>query len=282
MKQYGLTGCEIALPLIDHFGYERTLKSRVLGKHNHDGPEIVFLIEGSMVWNFSENKSIMQKGNTFHILAAGDSHWPENNLQTPCKQAWLVFNRYSKKSHLNTTLSSDLISKLISLLNNNGGLVFKMDSQMSQSVKKFMNICISFKNSNSEYDKAKIRNSLCQLLLDTFKNLTEDKSISDQSVIFSAKKYLESNYQQPISMEQLAEHLGYKSTWILKVFTREEGVPPGQYLQRYRVEKAKEMLKQTKLTITKVALENGFSNSQYFSQVFKKYTGMLARDYRKI
>ena len=282
MEQYGLTGEMIAMPLIDHCGYERTLKSRFLGKHKHEGPEIVFLVEGSMVWNFSKNKSIMQKGNTFHILAAGDSHWPDNNLQTPCKQAWLVCNKYSKMSHTNTTLSPELIIEITSQFNANSGQMYKMDAQILESVKRFINLSKALKiKPNNEYEKARIRNSVCQLLLDTYKYLTGDKIMSDQTVIFEAKQYLEKNYQKPVPMEQLAKHLGYTSTWILKVFTREEGVPPGQYLQRYRIEKAKEVLKKSNLTITKTALENGFSNSQYFSQVFKKYTGMSAKEYRK-
>ena len=282
MEQYGLTGDKIAMPLIDHMGYERTIRSRRLEKHKHEGPEIVFLIEGSMIWNFSKNKSIMQRGNTFHVLGAGDAHWPDGSQQTPCKQAWLVLNEYCEINNRNTTLNSELIVELISLLNENSGQMYKMDSSILQTVKNFISLSKAFKSSSlNNYVIANLRNSVCQLLLDTYCYLKGDKTMSDQTIIFEAKQYLEKNYQMPVPMEQLAKYLGYTSTWILKVFTREEGVPPGQYLQRFRIDKAKEMLKNGDLTITKVALENGFSNSQYFSQVFKKYTGMQPKEYRK-
>ena len=52
------------------------------------------------------------------------------------------------------------------------------------------------------------------------------------------------------------------------------------YIKKLRMEKAKELLKQTDLTISQVAAQTGFSDYNYFCRVFKKETGIPAKKYR--
>ena len=54
-----------------------------------------------------------------------------------------------------------------------------------------------------------------------------------------------------------------------------------QYLNKLRINHALEIMKDTTLSITEVAMQCGFSDSTYFSKVFKKYTGKSPLDYYK-
>ena len=121
--------------------------------------------------------------------------------------------------------------------------------------------------------KSKIRAVICHMLIEIYEQVLKPEVAAEHYIITAAKKYLEGNYHRNISMDDLTRHLGYSSTWILKLFCREAGVPPAQYLQRYRIEKAKEMCRKGQMNITDIAFACGFHSSQYFSQVFKKYTG---------
>ena len=56
---------------------------------------------------------------------------------------------------------------------------------------------------------------------------------------------------------------------------------PFEYLIEYRIEIAKKLLKSTKLSMTEVAQETGFSSSAYFSKIFKRECNMTPLEYRK-
>ena len=53
------------------------------------------------------------------------------------------------------------------------------------------------------------------------------------------------------------------------------------YIEGKRMEKAKEYLKNNVWTVTEIAIETGYSDSNYFSKVFKKYTGVSPKQYRE-
>ena len=64
-------------------------------------------------------------------------------------------------------------------------------------------------------------------------------------------------------------------------FRQEIGTTPIKYLQRYRINQSKRLLLETQQTITEVALTVGFSDSGYFSRIFRRETGLTPEAYRQ-
>jgi two-component system, response regulator YesN len=83
-----------------------------------------------------------------------------------------------------------------------------------------------------------------------------------------------------LQISDLVRHLGYSRARIFEMFKAGTGMTPNDYLLRCRVRNARNLLADPERPITEIALETGFSSSQYFSQVFKKYTGMTPSRYR--
>lgn len=69
--------------------------------------------------------------------------------------------------------------------------------------------------------------------------------------------------------------------YSLRLFKQSMGVTPHQYLIQQRMEKAKQLLKQEKVSIVEVAAQCGFSNQSHFARVFNKNTDLTPRAYRK-
>ena len=69
--------------------------------------------------------------------------------------------------------------------------------------------------------------------------------------------------------------------YLTYCFRQELGMTPIAYLNRYRVAQAKRLLKETDSTITQIALDVGFSDSGYFSRVFRREAGMSPDAYRR-
>jgi len=68
---------------------------------------------------------------------------------------------------------------------------------------------------------------------------------------------------------------------LSRIFRRELGISPWDYLNRYRIKQAKELLTNTQDSITSVALRVGFNDPAYFSRVFRKQVGQSPSTFRK-
>ncbi len=71
------------------------------------------------------------------------------------------------------------------------------------------------------------------------------------------------------------------ATGFIKRFKYETGLTPADFFQRIKVEEARRRLAVPKAAITAIAFDLGFSSSQYFASVFKKYTGTTPREYSR-
>jgi AraC-like DNA-binding protein len=99
--------------------------------------------------------------------------------------------------------------------------------------------------------------------------------------VLRAKEMLDHQPGRPWRLEDLARLSGLSANHLVECFTREVGVAPRQYLLQARVKQAQEMLLQSDIPITMLALELGFSSSQHFAATFKRLTGTTAVEYRK-
>ncbi|AJY73412.1 helix-turn-helix transcriptional regulator [Paenibacillus beijingensis] len=126
-----------------------------------------------------------------------------------------------------------------------------------------------------------------RVLLGEFGRLNAGSLPPSASLVTEAEKaveqtarWLQTQYVQPISVEQMAHSLGYHRTHLSKIFRRITGLSPMQYLLQIRMERAKELL-HTGLTIEQVAASSGYPDPLYFSRQFRKATGLSPTDYRR-
>lgn len=95
------------------------------------------------------------------------------------------------------------------------------------------------------------------------------------------KRYIDANYQDPITLDFLAEMAHLNKYYFSHVFSETYGYSPINYLNERRISVSKELLKTTDYSIAEIARLSGFSSQSYFSQSFKKSCDMSAGSYRK-
>ena len=86
---------------------------------------------------------------------------------------------------------------------------------------------------------------------------------------------------EPLSVQEISNAVNMSTSYFHQQFAQEMGMTPADYRNRQRVQEAKQLLRETTLSITEIAFELGFTSSQYFSIVFKRYTGLTPTAYRK-
>jgi len=99
--------------------------------------------------------------------------------------------------------------------------------------------------------------------------------------IMTAQNCLEKNFKDDISVEALAADRGMSPRNFSRRFKLATGDTPSYYLQRVRIELAKDLLTNTDKHITNIAFDIGYNDSSYFSRIFKKQLGILPKQYRK-
>ena len=102
----------------------------------------------------------------------------------------------------------------------------------------------------------------------------------NKQIVSSAVGFMNANYSRRISLNLISKHCHCNATYLSHLFRRETGLCITDYLNRCRVERAKQLLDITDLTVTQIASEVGFGDSSYFSRTFKKIQGLSPADYR--
>ncbi|KMT66740.1 helix-turn-helix transcriptional regulator [Catenovulum maritimum] len=98
-------------------------------------------------------------------------------------------------------------------------------------------------------------------------------------LVESTKKYILAHYHQALSISSIAESLNVSHSYLMATFKKETQQTINQYLIDVRINKAKQLLLNS--SITQTAYDVGFNNSNYFSTVFKKQTGLTPKSYQQ-
>lgn len=96
-----------------------------------------------------------------------------------------------------------------------------------------------------------------------------------------ALDYIHANLDNQLSLETIASELSLSHYYFCSLFKQSTGVSPWQYVIRQRVERAKQLLKNSELAISEVALACGFSNQSHLNKHFNKLTGITPNRYRR-
>ncbi|ABN53414.1 MAG TPA: AraC family transcriptional regulator [Hungateiclostridium thermocellum] len=114
-----------------------------------------------------------------------------------------------------------------------------------------------------------------------WENSIKNKSPKIKELIQASVNYINNNYERDISLKDIARYVFLSTSYFTRAFKEEMGISPINYLLKIRVERAKELLKDTDNRISDIALSVGFSNQQRFNDIFKKYVKLTPLQYRK-
>ena len=98
--------------------------------------------------------------------------------------------------------------------------------------------------------------------------------------IETVKKYIYENYDKEISVDYLADMVFMAPSYLSHVFKKETGQNLSKFIKAYRMEKAKEMLKETHNKIVNISYAVGYPNVSYFCQSFREYFGVSPQKFR--
>lgn len=113
-----------------------------------------------------------------------------------------------------------------------------------------------------------------------FLNMPKGSKLQD-FYMKEALAFIEQNFQNNISVEDIASTCGLNRSYFGKIFKNAVGKSPQEFLLNYRMIKATELLKLTQLSVGDISIAVGYANQLHFSRAFKNIYGISPREWRK-
>lgn len=146
-----------------------------------------------------------------------------------------------------------------------------------------------FPENHDIYKELNKRNSIDEkktYITDVFRKISQfasDNKYRQQSrILEKINLYLEENYSKDISLDTVAEVVNLSASYLSFIFKESSGLNFVDYVNQFRLQKAKELLCNTSYNIAQVAELVGYNSANSFSKVFKKYNGISPGQYRKL
>lgn len=248
-----------------------------LDLHVHENKmEIVYIVKGEQIYNVKDKDYVVKSGECF-IVYANELHSTGCNPEDKANFYYFIIDLNKHKDNFigYGDIEGD---NIVNLLNNNEDRVFKGSTRIADI---FDNL-IQIPSRNVPYKKTIIRNLVSELLL----NIIECKNTHDadcyDNTMQNITDYIDKNIYSNISIPELAVICRLSETRFKTKFKKQFGMPPHEYILRKKIGTAKILLSSTDMTITDVAFTLSFSSSQYFSTVFKRFTCMSPKNFKKI
>ena len=131
--------------------------------------------------------------------------------------------------------------------------------------------------------------TLLDLKMVTFEILTQIKegikqeiSSNHMPVIEEVQDFVENNLSLDISLQMVADHVYLHPAYLSKIYKGETGEGFSEFLCRKKMEKAADLLKNSKQKIYEISMDLGYKDTSYFIRKFKKHFGITPQEYRQI
>lgn len=157
--------------------------------------------------------------------------------------------------------------------------------EMILAIRKLLaNMMISYYRQDECY-RIEMKSYICQMLLLLIRNFKEEGSAiqkidNGDRRLMQIIHYMESNYEQMITLEEVAKKFFLSTSYLSRYFKQKMGMGFSRYLMNIRLKHSMKELLYTTDSISQIAMNNGFPNTKSFSSYFKEVHGMTPHVYR--
>jgi AraC-like DNA-binding protein len=262
------------------------LYENIIYCHYHGDVEFIYVTEGVLNLQIDLKNFVIRTGEAA-IVNIGEVHFGNSADGNDCSVYAIVFNPIMLSFNSNDLCQTEYIGPFIDnkfKLPNH----IKKDTSWGQAILSNIEDILASTNKGGFGYELKVKAMLYGILSEIMSSNTfiknENITTRRQDKIDRLKKalnYIQNNYMNRIYISDLAELLNMSEDNLFKFFKALTGKTPVSYINLYRIEVAKELLRDLSLPLTEICFSVGFENMSYFIKTFKKYKDCTPNEYRK-
>lgn len=273
----------LSIETINRISYYHYSKHFTFNGEYHTPWELVYVDSGEVVvstdhesYTVSQKHFFLHSPNEFHAICSNNTNSKVLILSFECTQGEELLLSLCHNIHKIDSEQLDIFRIILNeYLNNFDGTNFFDLPSKSQQHDIILDMSLFI-----------IRNNLENLFILSLNRLykaqfNNNHNNNTNPIIADIIQYLNENLNSNITLDELAQKVGYSQSYISKIFRKETNLSITSYLIHLRIEHAKELLADDFLSIQDIAEQTGFSSLQYFSKLFKSKTGYTPSEFRK-
>lgn len=253
---------------LKEYGYSNERKFSVGNTNNYSDYIFLYIIDGVMRFTKNHNTQYLHPDN----IIVSSCHTPLVFTKTSrdCEYFYIIVSGSHIKKYYNMirTSSSVLRSTPLSQLQDYFIELMNMDYRDSEEITMKGGLLIH----NILYELHQI-----SIGVSNTKKLTP---VQD-TVVSQALTYIKNNYQNDLTVDNICNEVSFSKYYFCKIFKEHMGITVHQYVNEFRINKSKELLSYSKLSITAIANSVGFKTQLTYSRAFERATHMTPSEYRR-
>lgn len=262
------------MPLIETLGAIRSHSASRISWHAHERYELLFLLDGATAYEFSGGRTVELPGGHFLVVPPRTRHRGTHDVRMPAELCGVVFDPRRRGGGRNTPFDAHDLGWLTHQFDRHALVAQPMGQELRRLATVLSRLVREFhRRERSRARVIALRLQVAAVLSAAARQLNVAADAAPRMAIAAALAFLDGHYREPIRMAAVARVVGCGRSRLFQLFKESTGMTPNDYLQRLRVTRARALLTTTDRTVTDVAYATGFSSSQYFSNVFRKYAG---------
>lgn len=257
---------------------KREAAYRMPSTHLHEFHELLYLSSGEC--NFFLNHKIYKiKAGDLVVVPRGYIHKTNYTGKGESLRFVIKFT-HEELRWVEETAGKEAISEMFEKM------LFKIPEKRRDYVENLMNSMNAENRQNDEFSWAFNRLHFQELLLFVMRCMRYGENavrelVVENQIIQDIAAYIYQNYDKNIYLEKVAGEFNISRSYLSKKFKSVTGFGFKEYLTSVRIQEACRRLLETDYSITRIAMECGFNDSNYFGDAFRRYKGISPNKYRK-
>ena len=252
-------------------GFERCRIHKPLINSNKPCYIIHYVVHGEGTLTY-QNKTYKINKNNLFILPPHSNASYRQSKNNPWLYIWLEISGANLKS---------LLEKIHFSSTN---FIYKDDDNLTLK-NIFQNMINDDNNSLERCENLVILEYIFKIfsfLIKNYNHETDEYNTKQEKIVNKICEYLYTKFDDPyLSIDDVAKQFYFTQSYLCRLFKKQTGITPIQYIDELRMKKAIELLNHKDFTIEQIAETLGYTNQFYFAKRFKKYYGMPPSKYKQ-
>ena len=245
------------LPIIFHQDHLNVNNNKSCISNYHENIELLYCVEGCGKVVINSNAIDMHKGNLI-LINSGDIHYTITETQCFTYYCLIIYSDFLKKFGIDV----EELHFVENVTDECGKLFFKK-------------IIHELTTGSSYYNVIAIGEIISYMGYLCRKYKIKKVNTKNDTMIKMALIYIRKHYKEDLSVDHIASHTGFSRYYFSRQFKEITGMTVTEYIRFIRCRHAHELLSEGNYSVSKAAMECGFTDLSYFTKVFKRQTGVL-------